>query len=921
MTNTDLPDLPATTRETALSAPPHFMLRVSPLPWERLSGLHFSRTVAWADAVLGLEDRLREYAVPLSDAIEPFVGGETDDAHRRALINLRRDVFNLRTPRDPDQTRATIGRLPAELAATLLEWLEISVAHRRRRREGADVFGEELIERRRALQRLASLPVLRKGIMLASPSLDEMLPRYMTADPSSLSKRARRIERSVSEYVYRTVAKTSPFSTLTAVALGGFSDDADGLLSIDADALGENRLVSHTRLNLAILARVGEAIIADDDLLDDLPIAISSGWTTDRKRVRYMRRQRRVGDASAAMTLDTFDENVFFLAHSDIVDDLFRLLPAGATRKFSEVRRLLHEKSPHDRAVDDVRRYLRHLVRLNLVTVPMLVVNIHASDPIRDFGDRVARLDRPWAKTLTEDLHRLNDLVAGFIGCGVDERRLILRDLHSEVKEMLSRLGVESPESPRTVLYEDTTLPAGAVAANTGSWRDGAAADLRQVARILPLFDAMSSHRLMARGFFHARFGRGGRCDDLVKFTHEFHLDVYDQYLRYSFNHKSFIDNEYQDQENWFKMPEVTALDDARRTLISEMRRRYAAHGDDAHELVLDQDFIDTVAAKLPPMDDDLDPRAYFVQVGDVDGDRRVVVNRTYTGLSLLFSRFQHCFPASDGVDLAGALRDHLREITPEGAVLAEVTGGYDTSNLNLHAEVTPYEIVCPGEISFRDPQDQIPVEDLYVVGDEETGRLTLRSKRLGKEVIPVYLGFLMPMALPEMQRLLLTFSRTRIASLDLWSGTDQPLGDAEIGGHPRVRFGDLILVRRVWKTDPSNLPEGMVGAEGAERVLGWHRWARTHKLPRYVFVTPDAVDPDEDDEADGAVRFGKPQFVDFEDYFSLGLLDNLAESANRRLVFTEMLPDSEGLVAKGPNGERYVTELTIEINEAGMTK
>ena len=918
MTDTDLH---AAVSVSELMMPPHFMLRVSPLTWERLSGLHFSRTVEWADAVLDLERRLQERAAPLSDAIEPLVAGETDDTHRRALINLRRDIFNLRTPRNLDRVKATVERLPADLAAELEKWLDTSVMHRRLRRDGAAIFKDELVDRRRALQRLAALPVLRAGIMLASPSLDEALPTYLSADPEHLSKRARRIERSASEYVYRTICKTSPFSTLTPVSLGTFDSEADGLLSVDADALGAETLTSHTRLNMSILARVGEAIIADDDLLDDLPIAISSGWTTDRKRVRYMRRQRRMGDASAAMTLDTFDENVFFLAHSDIVDDLFGLLPAASTRRFRDLRRMLHEKSPHDRDMDNVRRYLRHLVRLNLLTVPMLVVNIHAADPVEDFAARVADLGHRWAINLAEDLRSLNRLVASVRRCSVDERRVILRDLHSEVRKTLSRLGVEHPESPRTVVYEDATLPHGSVHANIDDWKAGAAADLRSLARILPLFDMMSSHRLMVRGFFHARFGRGGRCDDLVKFTHEFHLDVYDQYLSYASNHKTFRNNEYQDQQNWFKMPEVIALDEARRTLISEMRRRYAAHGDDAKELVLDGDFVDAVAQKMPPMHEELDPRAYFVQVGDVDGEHRVVLNRTYTGLSLLFSRFQHCFSAADGVDLTGALRDHLREVTPDGAVLAEVTGGYDSSNLNLHAAVTEYEIVCPGEVSFRDADDQIPVEDLYVASDETTGALKLRSKRLGKEVIPVYLGFLMPMALPEMQRLLLTFSRTRVAILDLWSGTDRPLGDDEMGGHPRVRLGDLVLVRRVWKTDPSNLPDGLIGAEGAERLLGWYRWSKKHGLPRHVFVTPDAVDvEDEEEDNGGAVRFGKPQFVDFEDHFSLGLLDNLARSANRRLVFTEMLPDPEGLIARDGEGERHVSEITIELNEAGMT-
>ena len=496
------------------------------------------------------------------------------------------------------------------------------------------------------------------------------------------------------------------------------------------------------------------------------------------------------------MTLDTFDENLFYLAHSDIVDDLFALLADGVSLPFREVREALHTARPRERPMGEVWRYLRHLVRLNLLTVPVLTVNIHAKHPVADFAERIGALGMPWAVRLQSDLMSLVALVESYADATVDERRLLLREISVESDELLKRLGVEDPESLRTVLYEDTSLAPGSVRGSLERWEKCVGADLNAIARFLPVFDSLEPHRLMVRGFFDARYKAAGRCDDLVKFMHDFHQDVYDQYLRYTANRRPFIDNEYQDQENWFKMDDVVALDDARRELIAAMKERYEAQSDDS-EMVLDDEFIDRIVARLPKASQDIEPRAYFVQVGMIDGVERLVLNRTYSGMSLLFSRFHHCFSEEHRGCLADRLRTHLEEVTPPDAVLAEITGGFDTTNLNLHEVVTPYEIVCPGEVSFRPESEQIPVSDLSVVLDEENDRLILRSNRLGVEVIPVYLGFLMPMTLPETQRLLLTFSRSRIASLDLWSGTDRPLGDAELGGHPRVRFGDVVLVRR----------------------------------------------------------------------------------------------------------------------------
>ena len=102
--------------------------------------------------------------------------------------------------------------------------------------------------------------------------------------------------------------------------------------------------------------------------------------------------------------------------------------------------------------------------------------------------------------------------------------------------------------------------------------------------------------------------------------------------------------------------------------------------------------------------------------------------------------------------------------------------------------------------------------------------------------------------------------------------------------------------------------------------MLEWVRWARDNGLPRRVFVTPDAGPagpPDAAEDPGGKPAMAgasKPQYVDFDSYFSLTLLENTAKAANSRLVFTEMLPDHGELWLR-PGGQRYVSELTVEID------
>jgi hypothetical protein len=906
---------------TSWLLPPFFMLRLGGLPMDSVAPLRFPDTVAWAERTLAVEREVAAAKGPLADALETAVGALTDNPLRRRVLELRRDVFNGRLPRRSDNEADVVAAVGPTTGPMLASWLEARRRLATLHGEGETVLDAELTARRRGLRELADHPRLRHGLLLASPSLDSNLRTYLNAPDGPLGKRARRIERSVLEYVYRTACKTSPFSTLGAIELGRIRPDGSGFL--DVGAL-DGPWQSHVRLNLAALARIVDLVLSNPDLRNDLPVRVTTGWRQDRDRVRYVRRQRTLGAEDTAVSLDMLHESLFYLTSGRILEQVLEALPDGVELRVGELVDRLHAAGPPGGyARDDLETYVEHLLRLGLLTVPALHVDIHSPDPLADFADRVRGIDRVWATTLSKRLSAVVELVTTYRTWDLDVRRRVLDAVRQELAAAQHDLGREEPSTPQTILYEDVTVGAG-VTAGEAQWRADLLPALEGLSRILPVFDMVLPQRLVTQGFFRARFGAGGRCGDVLRFVHEFHQDFYEQFMQASMRRREFDDDgEYLAQPNWLKLPELAALDEARRELVSRMRAAYAAATDPAAELVLDDDFVDGVAALLPHVPGELDPRCFFLQVGaDADGAPLAVLNRAYTGLTLLFSRFAHCFPGAGEDGLEPGLRETMVAAQPPGAVFAELKGGYETTNLNLHPAVTPYELVCPGDVSFRAPEEQIPVDDLEIVDDPDIGQVILRSRRLGKQVIPVYLGFLLPMALPEVQRLLLNFSYTAMARLDLWSGTDQPLGDKPIGGHPRVRYRNLVLHRRLWKTAPSRVPQRDQQSD-AQWMLDWVRWRREHGLPRRVFVTVDAGGPREEPAEPGAPQpaprpaamgTNKPQYVDFDSYFSLCLLDNTVKTAANRVVFTEMLPDQDDLWV-GRDGQGYVSELTVEID------
>ncbi|GAB3932241.1 hypothetical protein GCM10027614_01030 [Micromonospora vulcania] len=378
-----------------------FMLRTAGLPIEVADRLAFDRTADWARRVLDLEDQLRSTGRDLADALQVAVGRNlADDGLRQRLIKLRRDVFNLRPPRPADPAAWPAEALGADTHRELARWLETFEAYRRELAAGPTVLDDELAGRRAVLRGLADDPVLRGGILLASPSLDRYLAGYLTGT-GPLGKRARRVERSLLEYAYRTAAKTSPFSRLTTVNVGTFGGGTGRLLDAAVDAGGTVAAMrGSARLNLAALGRLSAIVLADETLRPDLPVTLTTGWRIAHGRLRYLRRRRTSSeDGDAAITLESIHESLFVLPTGRVLHDILAALDGGRVRRMAD---LVTELTTDGRPADEIALYLHHLLRVGLLVVPNLQLDIHADDPVQGYRSALRQIGRDWSDRLAE---------------------------------------------------------------------------------------------------------------------------------------------------------------------------------------------------------------------------------------------------------------------------------------------------------------------------------------------------------------------------------------------------------------------------------------------------------------------------------------------------------------------------------------
>ncbi|MBV8200614.1 MAG: lantibiotic dehydratase [Acidobacteria bacterium] len=240
---------------------------------------------------------------------------------------------------------------------------------------------------------------------------------------------------------------------------------------------------------------------------------------------------------------------------------------------------------------------------------------------------------------------------------------------------------------------------------------------------------------------------------------------------------------------------------------------------------------------------------------------------------------------------LCDQTRRHLRaeEALHPAAVFAEIVHLPQgrIGNILSRPVLRDYEIPFLGRSGSPD-ENQIPVTDLLVsvLGD----RIVLRSRRLGREVIPrLTSAHNFSMRSLGIYRFLCT-----LQSQEMLGGVGFSWGPLDSAPFvPRLTHGRLVLTRAGWWMTGEEIKK-LAKAVGTARYAAVQEWRHRRRLPRLVTL------------ADGDNEL----LVDLDNALSIdAFLDVIEERDRARLQ--EMFPGPEALIARGPEG-RFVHELVV---------
>ncbi|HYS69731.1 MAG TPA: lantibiotic dehydratase, partial [Gemmatimonadaceae bacterium] len=199
-----------------------------------------------------------------------MIGSVSDKRLRNRLLELRRDLFNLRLP------------APAALAAAaifspeLLEAIQQTIAVLRERdatvSQLRDAHERELVTARERFRCALTDTDFEKGLALSSRTLFRNLDRYRLAPADAKGSRVEQIERGLLRYFTRMATKATPFGRFCAVIPGEFAHADGPVLAFKGDPGCKS---SVARLNKRIYAQLWDHVKRRAAVRARLPVEVN----------------------------------------------------------------------------------------------------------------------------------------------------------------------------------------------------------------------------------------------------------------------------------------------------------------------------------------------------------------------------------------------------------------------------------------------------------------------------------------------------------------------------------------------------------------------------------------------------------------------------------------------------------------------
>ncbi|MDY7228737.1 lantibiotic dehydratase [Hyalangium rubrum] len=703
---------------------------------------------------------------------------------------------------------------------------------------------------RERLRRLVARPEVREALFLASPSLDESLALWLR-EPEG--ERGQKVERALVRYVARMAGRPTPFGLFAGCSLGRTGDTT--VLRTGP----REHYRRHGRLDMDFLLALTDALGKAPELRGELRYRCNDSLYRAAGRVRWT--SARIEKNVRGYHLVTAEPTAYLEATIEQARHGVRL---------SELAAHLVSADP-EISLEDAESYLTELVDAQLL-VPELAPRVTGDEPLEGLIASLREHPGALSTLTTERLGRAATSLRELDRVGLGARGEQYRAIAAELE------GLSAPVELPRLFQVDLYKPAPEAQLGPDV--------LAELRRAIELVRRMTRSDDALRSFvedFVTRYG-----DEEVPL-----LEALDEECGIGFQASkapSAAGEPLLEGLPFPEQPRSAGTFGARETAL--LRKLHEALTTGALCVELSPEDLEKLTVSQPPVLPDAFAAMAVLSAAspeELSAGRFQLFLSSVSGPSgaLLMGRFCHGEPA-----LAAAVAEHLRseEALRPDAVHAEIVHLPQgrIGNVLLRPVLRGHEIPFLGR-SGAPSERQLPLEDLSVRVEDE--RVVLRSRRLGREVIPRLTtahNFTGPMNLGVYRFLCALQSQGTAPALQFDWG---PLSRAPF--LPRLTFGRVVLSRARWRVEQEPL-QALGRTSGAERYSAVQRLRAELHLPRRIHLA----------EGDNELPVDLDNALDVESLVQL--VKDLPGA-----VLLEPFAGPEGLCATGPEG-RFTHELIV---------
>ncbi len=887
------PDL-LTSRHGPMLLHPRYIMRVAGESVVSLQGIDTGATARLLAEGERQKAALQAQSAALCAALERVVHGGTDRDLTRTALNVKRAIFNLRASKAGD-----IQALAALVdAATIEEMVRFDAAARELAtldQRVLQAYEAEIDETSARLADLWQLPRLRDAISYTNPGLFREFEGFARPGGKPPSRKtARKLQNAFAQYLARCSTKTSPLSTFTVMHVGRWSDRLEGDWSLDYAPELDRRIALKGALMRQILAPLLGNFDAASQLFA-LVLNPSLELKDGRARFRTVNegntksgRSWGTGEAAAEITSNAAIaclHHVFAQRHFEPIHerDLVTAMCALAPKLQPAM----------------VRDLLRKLYDLRVLLPDAQA--FEQADPLAWTSGLLKELPGDTGSAARTHLAQVREALEEFKIAAPERRAVLVGAVESEIGALCDVLGAPREAAANgAAFFENCYLPhvRGALGPRA---LEPFADDLHLLLSLAPVLGFTQQARCDMADFFLAEFGADGVCDAPQEFIRRFD----EVYALGSLTH---------------------APDPARRATPSAVSEGFAQARKAFNDLVtpllreqadvqLDRGALQDIVQQLPEsVRRRGSSQSYLGQIARREGRPLLVVNQVFGGRSSLMSRFLEVLSPAD----VREVHDYLAS-TSEAGVFAELPGVFGF-NANQHPRMADNELVVPPFAPNWEETRKLEIGRMRLVYDAREHMVRFRTED-GQDIDLWYHGFLMPMLLPRVQRVLAIAYTEGLNSFATFPMMESGLMNGEdIAYVPRISLGDVVLGRRTWVIPAARQPDAEL--DDPEFFVAVQAWRKAAGLPNEVFLRGLPALAPEAKVGTGlnfnwdAVDFKdlKPFHVRFDSPQLVRLMRRTLKRNSFTIIASEVLPalDDQHVTVQG---QPHVSELQFELS------